>query len=72
MVNLPALKETAKLALRIGVFAAASAIVSWLLTSVVPTINDPVIVALLTSLLTAADKYIHENQDTDRNGLLPF
>lgn len=73
-MNTEAFIEMAKEGMRIVVFAGASALIQWLLDIVVPGLEPQyaVYTPILTFGLRLADKYIHENEDSEKNGLTFF
>lgn len=75
-----AIWESTKEFLRLAIFAAVGAAVTAILNAALlfvaglnldPTING-IIVAWLTAMLRAWDKYIHESRNTTAKGLVSF
>lgn len=66
--NKKAAIEALKTVLRIGLFAAASSIVAYLL-QVVAGIPDETMRVILTAALTWADRYLFKASGTDQQGL---
>lgn len=69
-MNTDALFQAMKEVVRLAVFAAVSAFVASLLSSFDGS-TEPVFV-VLTLVLRFVDKWIHENENTNWKGLLPF
>ena len=67
-----AILATIKEALRIAVFAAIGALVEWGYTQVAQLPADGALTMILTLALRLVDKFIHKNENIDKNGLLPF
>lgn len=67
-----AMKEMVAEGARLVVFAAVSTIVTYLVNVVFPSLEQTPTVAVLTLALRMADKYIHKNENTELNGILPF
>lgn len=67
-----AIIATIKEALRIAVFTAIGALVEWGYTQVAQLPADGALTMILTLALRLVDKFIHKNENTDKNGLLPF
>lgn len=62
--------ESLKEILRLAIFAAVSAFIASLVSNFDGS-TEPIFV-ILTLVLRFIDKWIHENEDNDWKGLLPF
>ena len=63
--------ESIKEIIRLAVFAGVAAVVSALLAGV-NQLPESTTTVVLTFLLRAADKFVHENKDIKMSGLVPF
>lgn len=71
-MNRKAVIETIKEIVRLAVFGAVSAVLSYLATQVASLPPDSAYALAGTLVLRAADKYIHVSPKTDTKGLVPF
>ena len=67
-----AIVEAIREVLRLAVFGALAAVVSWGLTQVANLDPNSVYAIVGTLVLRAADRYVHANSTTTKTGLLPF
>lgn len=71
-LNKQALIELIKEGLRIALFAAISAVLSWATTQIADLPPDSVYAVVGTLILRLVDKYVHENKEVKAKGLAPF
>lgn len=67
-----AIIATIKEAGRIAIFAGISALIEWGYAQVAQMPADGAVTMVLTLVLRLVDKFIHKNENSDKNGLLPF
>lgn len=71
-MNKQAIWEAVKEVARLALFAAIGAVLAWAGTELTALDPNSTFVVVATTLLRFADKWVHENQDTELNGLAPF
>lgn len=71
-MNQKAIEETLREVLRIALFGAVAALISWGTTKVAGLDPNSVYAIVGTVVLRAADKYIHEDKGIQAQGLVKF
>lgn len=71
-MNKQAVIEMVKEGLRLAVFAALAALVAFATDKLSGLDPTSLQVVVGTAVLRLVDKYIHENKDSNKQGLLPF
>lgn len=71
-LNFPAIIEALKELARYIFFGAIALLIMWVQSHVTSWGISDIEVAIITLALRGIDKWVHENEDIDLNGIVPF